>query len=288
MQLNILWKGIFLNLLSAVLFYFATVMVHLGIKVNPSSDSFLYAFYRYYLGSVFFILLVFIKKIPLKLRIPFSILSRGVFNSIAVILFYFSVELGETGRANVLNMTYPFFVALISGPFLKEYPDKNTVFSLLLCFIGMALFFIEPLTNLLHHIIFADFLGLSSGIVASLAIVALRSSAKKYSSELILFWMFYIGVVITLPLTYKKIFLLDKSDFFYLLVSSVMGVLGQWFLTISYKYLDATIGSIFSNFRILIALFYGGLVLKESINLYSILGGILVFMSNLLLSTKRK
>ncbi len=288
MQINYLWKGIFLNILSAFLFYFATVMVHQGIKISTDSDAFLYAFYRYYFGSVLFLFLVLFKKIPLKLQIPFSILSRGVFNSIAVILFYFSVELGETNRANVLNMTYPVFVALISGPLLKEYPDKNTWFSLLLSFVGMSLFFIEPLTKLLHQIIFADFLGLSSGILASLAIVALRSSAKKYSSELILFWMFFIGVVITLPFTYRKIFLLDKFDFFYLLASSVMGVLGQWFLTISYKFLDATKGSIFSSFRILIALFYGALVLKESINLYSILGGILVFISNVFLSLRKK
>lgn len=282
-----LWKGIFFNILSAFLFYFATVMVHKGVSVNPESDAFLYAFYRYYLGSILFFFLIILKKIPLKPQIPFSILSRGVTNSIAVVLFYFSVQLGETGRANVLNMTYPVFVAILSGPLLKEYPDKNTLLSILLCLVGMGLYFFEPLTQLLHHLIFADFLGLGSGIMASLAIIALRSSAKQYFSEIILFWMFFIGVMITLPFCYKKIFLLDKLDFVYLLVSSIMGVLGQWFLTISYKYLDAPRGSIFSSFRILIALFYGWWVLLESLTFFSFMGGVLVFLSNLIISYKK-
>jgi len=279
-------KGIFYNSLSAFFFYFATVMVHKGLKMNTDSDAFIYAFYRYYIGCIFFLIIIIYKKIQINIKIPLPVIYRGVFNSIAVVLFYYAVQLGETGRANVLNMTYPAFVALISGPLLKEYLDFKTIISLLLCLLGIFLYFYEPILELTQHILFSDFLGLASGVIASLAIVALRGSVHVARSEIILFWMFFIGTVLSLPFCYKKIFLLDKLDLYYLLASAIMGVLGQWLLTISYHYLDATTGSVVSQLRIPIAILYGWFFLEEPFSLLAWVGGLLIFSSNILLAFK--
>jgi drug/metabolite transporter (DMT)-like permease len=280
-------KGIIFNSISALLFYFATVMVHKGLQVNHNSDAIIYAFYRYYLGSVFFFILILIKKIPISLKIPIHVLLRGIFNSIAVILFYFAIQFGETGRANVLNMTYPVFVAIISGPILKEYPNFKTIVSLFLCISGIFLHFYEPLTQLTHNILFSDLLGLSSGIISAFAIISLRGSAKMERSEIILFWMFFIGILFSLPFCYKKIFLLDKLDLLYLMASAIMGVLGQWLLTISYRYMDATTGSIISGLRIPIAILYGWLFLSEPFSVFSWIGGLLIFSSNILIALRK-
>ncbi len=279
--------GFILNILSAFLFYFATVMVYKGLRINENSDAFLYAFYRYYMGSIFFLFVIIKKDIKISYHIPKPVIARGVFNSIAVLLFYFAIQFGETGRANVLNMTYPAFVAILSGPILKEYPNFTTIISLILCLLGIGLYFYEPLLHLTQHILFSDFLGLLSGITASLAIVALRGSAREVQSEIILFWMFFIGTILTLPFCYKNLFLLDKLDLFYLLTSGIMGVLGQWLLTISYQYLDATTGSIISGLRIPIALFYGVMFLNESFSYLSWIGGLLIFSSNIVLAYKK-
>ncbi|GIX43414.1 MAG: hypothetical protein KatS3mg129_3147 [Leptospiraceae bacterium] len=280
-------KGIIFNSLSAFLFYFATVMVHIGLQLDTNSDAFTYAFYRYYLGSIFFLFLLIKNNIKITLKIPLPVISRGLFNSIAVVLFYYAVQLGETGRANVLNMTYPAFVAVISGPLLKEYPDFKTILSLILCLAGIFLHFYEPITQLAQHLLFSDLLGLSSGIVSSIAIIYLRGSARIVRSEIILFWMFFIGTILSFPFCYKKIFLLDKLDLYYLLASAIMGVMGQWLLTISYRYLDATTGSIISGLRIPIAILYGWLFLDEPFSIYSWLGGLLIFSSNILLALKK-
>ncbi len=281
------FKGIFYNALSAFFFYFATVLVHKGLKVNPDSDGFLYAFYRYYIGSIIFIIVIYKKNIKLTLNVHYHVIFRGIFNSIALILFYYAVQYGETGRANVLNMTYPAFVALISGPLLKEYPDIKTILSLFLCILGIFFHFYEPIISLTHNILFSDILGLLSGIIASLAIISLRGSARIEQSEIILFWMFFIGVILTLPFSYKKLFLLEKLDFYYLLVSGIMGVSGQWLLTVSYQYLDATSGSIISGLRIPIAILYGWLFLNEPFSIFSWIGGFLIFSSNILLALKK-
>lgn len=280
-------NGFVFNILSAFLFYFATVMVHKGLQLNLDSDAFIYAFYRYYMGSIFFLIIIIKKKIKISYYIPEPVIARGVFNSIAVLLFYFAIQYGETGRANVLNMTYPAFVAIISGPILKEYPNFTTIISLILCLIGIGLYFYEPIIQLTEHILFSDLLGLLSGVIASFAIIALRGSAREVQSEIILFWMFFIGTILTLPFCYKNLFLLDKLDLFYLLTSGIMGVLGQWLLTISYQYLDATTGSIISGLRIPIALIYGFLFLDESFSILSWMGGLLIFSSNIVLAYKK-
>lgn len=279
--------GIFWNVLSSLFFYFATVFVYLGLSLNKeTSDAFVYAFYRYYIGSVFFLIILLHKKMSLSMDVPVPVLIRGVTNSVAVIFFYLAIQLGETGRANVLNMTYPAFVALLSGPFLKEYPDFRTLVSLVLCLLGIGMYFYEPLFLLVDKFLISDLLALTSGVIAAISIVSLRGSARIAPTEVILFWMFFIGVLVTLPFSYEKVFLLDKLDFPYLLASAVFGVLGQWFLTISYRYLEATEGSIISGLRIPLAMIFGFFFLEEVFSFTVWLGGILIFLSNFLLALR--
>lgn len=255
---------------------------------DPTSNAYVYAFYRYYVGSIVFLFLLIKKNIRLSFELPLPVFMRGITNGIAVIFFYLAIEWGETGRANVLNMTYPAFVALISGPLIREYPDFRTILSLILCIIGIFFYFIEPLLKLAHEILISDIFALLSSITAAFSIVSLRSSAKIAPTEYILFWMFFLGVFITLPFCYKNLFLLDKSDLVYLLVSAVMGVLGQWFLTISYRYLDATTGSIVSGSRIPIALLFGFFFLGEPFSFFAWMGGLLIFTSNILIALKHE
>ncbi len=288
---NKYYYGIILNLLSAIFFYTATVLLHKGIALIEYSnfqDSIVYAFFRYYIGAIFFTGIIIIKKIKLNYEIPSAVIMRGIFNSIAVIFFYMAVQIGEAGRANVLNMTYPIFVAILSGPLIKEYINFRTLLILLISFSGMILFFLETFISLTSYFLISDLFGLISAILASIAIISLRSSAKNVPPEIILLWMFVIGIIISLPFCIEKIFLLERKDLYYIMTSSMLGVTGQWLLTISYKYLSATEGSIASSFRILIALIYGIFFLGESFSFLSILGSILIFISIFFLAKKEK
>ena len=51
------------------------------------------------------------------------LLGRTVANSVAVFFFYRAVAVGSVAQANILNMTYPLFVALFSWFLIKEQRD---------------------------------------------------------------------------------------------------------------------------------------------------------------------
>ena len=76
-------------------------------------------------------------------------------------------------------------------------------------------------------------------------------------------------------------------EVWFVLGSASCGILGQWTLSISYRYLDAPTGSVISASRIPIALFMGALFLGETLGLAAWLGAGLILLSNLLLARQK-
>lgn len=292
--------GQLLNFGSAWAFYLATVFLHLGGEAGPSSSGF-YAFTRYALGFAIFGAYFFLERKRLPPRGPDAVrflILRGVFNLLALLCFYQSVAAGTTGKANVLNMTYPAFVALLAGPMLGERPDLRTVLLVSLAVAGM-LFNIVDLSQAggpgVPIVSSADAWGIASGVAAGFAIVSLRGAARVASPVEILCWMFGLGTLALLPFHLPQL-----ADFAgrlqagrvppelpYILASAGCGILGQWSLSISYRYLDASSGSVISASRIPIALVAGVLFLGEGLALWPWLGAGLILLSNILLATHR-
>lgn len=290
--------GQLLNFASAWAFYLATVFLHLGSDQGELPPTF-YAFTRYVLGFGIFGTWFLLERRRLKRDIGavrFLIL-RGVFNLLALVCFYQAVAEGTTGKANVLNMTYPAFVAMLAGPMLGERPDKRTILLVSLAVTGMLLNifdsnggFSQPFT-----LRTADLWGIASGVAAGFAIVSLRGAARVASPVEILCWMFGIGTFALLPFNIPEISgLLTPTggdsipgDLIYIFASAGCGILGQWSLSVSYRYLDASAGSVISASRIPIALAAGVLFLGEGLALFPWLGAGLILLSNILLATRK-
>lgn len=271
-----------LNFASAWAFYFATYFVHLGAEKGSAGPVF-YAFVRYLLGFLIFLSLGKIQGLKLSWRAPRFVLSRSIFNTVAVFCFYQAVALGSTGKANVLNMTYPAFVALFAGLILGEYPDKRTLIIVAISMIGILISLTEPVIEY-GGFSFSDFWGLASAILAAFAVIALRGARKESDSSIILIWMFGFGTFALLPFSLGAIKSFPGPDVLYILSSAILGVLGQWFLTLSYKHIDATAGSVISSSRIPIAVLAGFFLLSEPFSIPVWSGALFIFLANLLLA----
>lgn len=182
-----------------------------------------------------------------------------------------------------MNMTYPAFVAALSGPLLKEAPGWKTITALIICMAGIGFHLIDPDTGSISFEQ-GDVWGLASGILASFAILALRGAAKVTSAREILIWMFGTGSLILFPVVFGQFRLLTAYDALFLLGSAALGVSGQWLLTLSYHKLTAPAGSIISTLRIPIALFFGLVFLSETFYLPAWLGAAFIFGANVLLA----
>ncbi len=279
-----LW-GILLNLGSAMFFYLATVFVHLGLPGAGVSPEF-FAALRYLLGFVLFGALFAVRGRSGPAGPVRFVLLRAIFNVGAVVCFYRSVALGETGRANVLNMTYPMFVAVLAPVLLRERVSRVTYALAGLCALGILLHVVESLSGLAPG--GAMWWGLLSGILAAFAIVALRGAARIASAELILTYMFGLGFVALVPFTARDWFVAPAAVWPVALLSALCGIVGQYLLTVAYARMDATTGSIVSSARIPLAVVAGFLFLSEPFSALGWSGAALIFASNLLLALRGK
>lgn len=279
--------GILLNAGSALSFYFATFFVRLGAMHNEALSSQVFAFVRYVLGFFFALYLFRKASLPFRWKVPLPVYLRAIFNTLALLFFYESVATGEAATANVLNMTYPAFVALLAIPALKEIPDGKMIGVLAFSLSGIALYVFYPVYDT-GSISRSDLWGIGSGLLAAVAILSLRGAAMQARAEEILLWMFAVGSLASFPLAFKGLDQLLTSSAGYVFASASLGVAGQWLLTRSYEYLSATAGSIVSSLRIPIALVAGFFLLQEVPGLSGVLGAALIFTGNLFLALFRR
>lgn len=114
----------------------------LFIKLLPQ-DAFTILFYRsLYAGLIF--ILIFGKKLFVFNKL--SIIS-SLFYAPLLIAFVTSTKLTTAANAIFLQYTAPAFVLLLEPYFIRTKLKKINIITVILCFVGMALFFVEQLST---------------------------------------------------------------------------------------------------------------------------------------------
>jgi drug/metabolite transporter (DMT)-like permease len=188
-----------------------------------------------------------------------SAASRQAAGWLAVFCFYKAVAVGPVAEANILNMTYPLFVALFSWFFLRNQRD---VFSLVIVGVAFAGIWLVLSPGEIK-VRMENLWGLSSGITAAAAMIYLNVSRRCHDSQTILFFLFGLGSMLILLFFHDEIFLPNATALFFLLSCSVAGVPGQYLLTYGFLYVTAVNGSIISSSRILLAALLGPLLVAD-------------------------
>ena len=249
-----------------------------------SPDPAFYVLTRFLLGFMIIAIILMVKKRP-PCPIKYHLLvGRAVANSVAVYCFYMAVRTTSVAHANILNMTYPVFVALITWSFLHEKLEYRTTLALLAAFTGIVLI-LHPgdMTLNINHL-----WGLGSGISAALAIIYLNLSRKVHDSETVLFYMFGLGSILIYAGFNERMVLRHEMDIVYLLLCGIFGIAGQYLITMGFRFVTAVEGSILSSTRILIAAFAGPLLaIDPALTAKGWSGALLIFSANAYLAFRK-
>ncbi|MBC2717199.1 MAG: DMT family transporter [Desulfobacteraceae bacterium] len=270
-------------LASAVFFYISTVFIRRA-EAEVAIDASFFVFFRFIMGFFVICGILILQRRSLKPLRYNLLVGRTVFNCIAVFCFYRAVTVTSLAEANILNMTYPIFLAILSWFLLKEQRDLVAIIMVGVAFSGIWLILspgsIAPnLQNLW---------GLASGISASLAILYLNISRQYHDTETILFYMFGLGSIIIFCLFYERIFWPNTIEFKYLFLCAVFGVGGQYLLTIGFRYVTAVEGAILSSVRILMAAILGPwIAFDPPLGVAGWIGAILIFLANVVLAFRK-
>jgi len=274
------WLSVFC---SAFCFYLATLIIRWADPYVEISTSY-FVFSRFLLGFAVVCLTMVIGGHRLRPRNYHYLIGRTIANSVAVFCFYQAVAVGTVAEANILNMTYPLFVALFSWFLIREQRDSIALIIVGVAFLGIWLI-LSPGDVAVK---WQNLWGLSSGIMASAAMIYLNLSRRYHDSQTILFFMFGLGTLFIYTIFREAIFWPNRLEFLFLLTCSAAGVLGQYLLTYGFLFVTAVEGSVISSGRILMAALCGPLLVGDpALSLSGWIGALLIFAANAILGYRR-
>ncbi|MBU1343548.1 MAG: DMT family transporter [Proteobacteria bacterium] len=269
---------------SAFFFYLATVIIKWarikGLQIDPS----FFVFSRFLLGFVSVLILMAFKKKKIKVVKKHYLIGRTIANCVAVYCFFKGVDLTSVAQANILNMTYPLFITIFSWIFLKEQRDIIAVFIVILAFTGV--FLILAPKEMSFHL--NSLWALASGVSAAIAIMYLNLSRQVHDTETTLFFLFGLGSVLIFIVFFDQIHLPQMTQLKYLLLCSFSAIIGQYLITLGFKYVTAVEGGIISSTRILLAAVLGPAVAMDpALSVSGWAGAFLIFVGNVYLTLKK-
>ena len=123
---------------SAFCFYFSTVAIRWSQDLVVIDSAF-FAFFRFVLGFGVVGLIMAVRRRGPRPKRYHLLIGRTLANCAAVYCFYQAVKYTSVAEANILNMTYPIFVALLSWIVLRRQRDVVAVVMVAVAFAGVWL-----------------------------------------------------------------------------------------------------------------------------------------------------
>lgn len=232
-------KGILLLLVSAFGFAMMAAFVKLAGDIPPVQKT----FFRNVISAVVSFILVLYHKERLfgKRENQWILILRSAFGTLGIILYFYAIDHLILSDADMLNKLSPFLLILFSAVFLKEKAKPYQLICVLFAFIG-ALFIIKPSFSVetVPYLI-----GLLSSVVAAGAYTFLRMLGNREKYYTVVFYFSFFSTVVLSPWVIFHYQPMTGRQVIYLILIGLFATLGQFGITLAYKFAPASEISIF-------------------------------------------
>ncbi|MBS6500198.1 DMT family transporter [Clostridium tertium] len=274
-------KGILFTILSAIIFGFTPALANITYEFGNNSLSM--TFFRNLLAIPILFFILKYKRISLKvekkeLKHIFILSLIGV--ALTTALLYSSYSYIGVGVATTLHFMYPIFVALACRFIFNETLGKRKVLSLVMAFLGVALFMdMKSSNNLLGAL-----MALISGLTYAFYIVYLEKKELVKINPYKL--SFYIVSFVSFEMLIGNIFggyikfnLSLKIYILMIIISLLTSIVGVILFQVGVSIIGSTSASIFSLFEPITSVISGLLLFNESIDIKKIIGCLVIFIA---------
>ena len=277
-------KGILFMLLSAMIAAFSGAVAKV---LSETMDPIEIVFYRNFLGVI--IILFSLKKVPVSINTTklHLLFLRGLFGTIAMLLFFYTIATIPLGEAIILNKTSPFFVTILAYYLMKEAISINTIFALVIGFIGVV-FIIKPfgIEVSIEHIY-----GVLGGFFAAAAYATIKKIKDIYDARIIMLSFMGIGMILPLLIflfTPFAQFKMHTDPFVWSMIGlmAILSTASQWLLTRAYSLSPASIIGVIGYTSIPFAVGFGVMLGDSLPDMYTFLGITLIVLGGILVSKK--
>ena len=268
-------KGIIFIILSA----FGFAVMSAFVKLAGDIPSFQKTFFRNLVSCL--IALIFI----IKNRESFFgkrenqklLILRSTLGTIGIVFNYYAIDKLILSDANMLNKLSPFFVIIFSALFIGEKINSKQIISIVIAFIG-TLFIIKPTFNL---DIFPFIIGILGAIFAAGAYTCLRVLGNKEKHYTVVFYFSLFSLIVIFPIMLAVYKTMTMLQLFYLLMAGVFASIGQFGITLAYKYAPAKEISIFDYSNIIFSAIISFMIFGVLPDSLSFIGYGVIFFASL-------
>lgn len=263
-------------ILASLSFSVMAIFVKAASKTVPSMEI---VFVRSVIGMFAIILLIWKNGAPWLGNNPKIMMLRGIFGFSALAMHFYAISHLNLATAVILNYTAPIFVVVFARFILKEKTSWPVKVALLASFVGLFLlaspqFQVKP---------FPILIGILSGIFAALAYIMIRFGGENESSFTIIFYFAVVSTIGSFPLMLSDFHWPNSVEWIPLIVLSIGALLGQLWLTKSIQGAPVSFVLPFSYLTPVFASLAGVFVWKEYLKFQSVIGGLIIIVSGIVI-----
>ena len=238
-------KGIFFIILSA----FGFAVMSAFIKLSGDLPNIQKVFFRNLVSAIIALFLIIKHKGSFtgKKENRKILIYRSLFGTIGIIFNYYAIDNLVLSDANMLNKISPFLVVVFCALILKEKINLKQILAIIVAFIG-ALFIVKPSFDIR---VVPYIIGFLSAVFAALAYTCVRMLGNKEEYYTIVFFFSTFSLVTVLPMFIYVYEPMTTMQFVYLILAGIFAGLGQFGVTLAYKYAPAKEISIFDYSNII-------------------------------------
>ncbi|TMN23119.1 DMT family transporter [Lentibacillus cibarius] len=264
-------KGIILLLISAFGFSLMAACVKLSGEVptvqktlfrNAVSMIIAFGFVRHYKERLFG------KKENQKF-----LMLRSALGAAGIVLYFYAIDHLVLSDADMLNKMSPFLTIVFAALFLKERARLFQTMAIIIAFIG-TLFIIKPEFSVETIPYIA---GIFSAVFAAGAYTVLRVLGNKEQFYTVVFYFSFFTTMILLPFVIIFYEPMTWQQWVYLLAAGIFATVGQFGITVAYKYAPAKEISIFFYSTVVYSALISIVLFGQVPDLLSVLGYITIF-----------
>ncbi|WP_423394057.1 DMT family transporter [Burkholderia sp. LMG 21824] len=279
-MVNNLWKnGVLLAVLASFTFSIMNALVKELSSTLPPSEI---GFFRGVIGAALVYLLMLREKLSFSRSDLSMLIVRGLMGAFYLICYFYAIAHIPLADASILAHLSPVFIILLAAIFLKERIPKSMWLLLPVILVG-AVLVVKPY-QYSSYSIYAG-LGLLSAVFAGGAHVAIRQLSGKHHAYEIVFYFLAIAALVSVPLMWKDFVWPNTGrEWGLLLALGGVSLFGQLFLTKAFTHEKASVVAVTRYIGIVFNATWGWLFWRESMDVGTIVGGVLIVIACILLS----
>lgn len=274
-------KSIIYMLVSALAFSLMGVFVKLTGNIPVIQK----ALFR--TSTIMLISFIMIKKSNLKLKGINNhklLLLRSGLGTVGILLNYYALDTLILSDANTLFRLSTVFLIIFCWIFLKEKISLKQLLTIVVAFIGVIFIMKPEFSSSMYPYLIA----ILGAAFAAGAYTTLRALGGREKPTIIVFYFSTFTTFILLPYVAFNYVPMDGMQLFYAILAGICAAVGQFGVTLAYKYAPAKEVSIYNYFGVVFSGIFSIVIFTQYPDLLSIIGYLIIFATSFYMYIQNK